>query len=72
MEDQQKRRDNLIDLRGIAWTQHSNRCSSVKRSDSASYSNAARPYQWSGSEGSFAQASGNSYIILAFAGTGSC
>ena len=64
--------DNLTDLRGIALSQHSNRYSSLKRSDSASYSIAARPYRRSGSEGSSAQASGNSCIILPFTGTGSC
>ena len=43
--------DNLTDLRGMALSQHSNRYSSLKRSDSASYSNAAPPYRRLGSEG---------------------
>ena len=41
--------DNLADLRGMALSQHSNRYSSLKRSDSASYSNAA-PYRRLGSQ----------------------
>ena len=37
--------DNLTDLRGMALSQHSNRFSSLKRSDSVSHSNAAPPYR---------------------------
>ena len=37
------KRDNLTDLRGMALSEHCN--SSLKRSDSVSYSNAAPPYR---------------------------